>query len=459
MYPAPLVANPGASPRRRLLLITASSPDILRVRRARVLNFQQITMPYLAAFVPPEWEVIHVDEVVTPVDVTLDVDLVGITFHTPSAPHVYALAAQFRQRGIPVVLGGPHVTLMPEEAEAQADAIFVGEAEDQWPRFLSDFAAGHYARRYCPSAPPTLAAAPMARKALFHRRDHTNGVLFATRGCAYRCDFCTLAVMYQRQVRQRPVAAVAEEYASFHGKVIIFWDDNLASDLAYAKALFRAITPFKKWWSSQVSIQAGEDTEFLEWAARSGCKQLFVGLESVSQASVDGVHKGFNRVETYARVIDRIHAYGIAVQVGIVFGFDSDTETIFEETVDFLEAVGVQNVTFNILTPFPGTPLYHRLEAEGRILTRDWSKYNGRDGVVFQPKHMSPETLLEGYRYANRRFYALGSIARRLSRSPVGLWWTLPLNLAYTLAYWYGHAWTGQDVWPRITRRDTRQTP
>ena len=232
------------------------------------------------------------------------------------------------------------------------------------------------------------------------------------------------------------MAEVAAEYASFRGKVMIFWDDNLAGDRAYAKALFRAITPHKKWWSSQVSIQAGEDDEFLELAARSGCKQLFIGLESVSQASMDGVHKGFNRVENYARVIDRIHAHGIAVQAGIVFGFDSDTETIFEETVDFLEAAGVQNATFNILTPYPGTPLYQRLEAEGRILTRDWSKYNGREDVVFRPRHMRPETLLEGYRYANRRFYSARSIYRRLSHSPVELWWALPLNLAYALALW-----------------------
>jgi radical SAM superfamily enzyme YgiQ (UPF0313 family) len=425
------------SPRKpTLLLITASSPEIRRVRRARVLNFQQITMPYLAAFVPPEWEVIHVDEAVTPVDVTLDVDLVGITFHTPSAPHVYALAAQFRQRGIPVVLGGPHVTLVPDEAQAKADVVFVGEAEAEWPRFLSDFATGHYARRYCPGAPPTLEAAPMARKDLYHRRDHTNGVLFATRGCAHRCDFCTLAILYQRKVRQRPVAVVAQEYASFRGKVIIFWDDNLASDRDYAKALFRAITPHQKWWSSQVSIQAGQDSEFLELAARSGCKQLFIGLESVSQASMDGAHKGFNRVEDYARVIDRIHSYDIAVQAGIVFGFDSDTESIFTETLDFLEAAGVQNATFNILTPYPGTELYERLEAEGRILTRDWSKYNGREDVVFVPRHMSPAALLEGYRYANRRFYSTQSIYRRLSHSPVQLGWTLPLNLAYAFALW-----------------------
>jgi len=430
----PSVPSEMSSSGRTLLLITASSPEIQRVRRARVLNFQQITMPYLAAFVPPHWMVIHIDEVVAPVDVTLDVDLVAITFHTPSAFHVYELAARFRQRGIPVVLGGPHATLLPEEAQAHADVVFVGEAERQWPRFLKEFETGRYARRYGEDAPPTLDDAPMARKELFHRHDLTGGRLFATRGCAYECDFCTVATMYQRRVRKRPVAAVAAEYASFPGKVVIFWDDNLANDRKYAKTLFRAIALHKKWWSSQVSIQACADEEFLDWAARSGCKQLFIGLESISQASMDAAGKGFNRVEEYARLIGRVHAHGIAVQAGIVFGFDHDSAGIFEETLDFLEAAGVQNATFNILTPYPGTRLYERLKAEGRILTHDWSKYNGRADVVFEPRQMSRETLQAGYRYANRRFYSGRSIYRRLSQSPVGWWWTLPLNLAYAAA-------------------------
>ena len=399
-----------------------------------MLNFQQITMPYLAAFVPPHWSVRHVDEVVERVDPEANADLVAITFHTPSAPHVYDMAARFRQRGIPVVLGGPHVTLMPDEAQAYADVIFVGEAESEWPRFLAEFERGEHRARYRAAEPPPLAEAPASRKSLFHRRDHTAGVLFATRGCAHRCDFCTVAVMYERPVRKRPVEAVAEEYASFRGKVIILWDDNIAADADYAKALFRALAPHKKWWSGQVSLLAARDDEFLELAARSGCKQLFIGLESIHQASVNEVSKAFNRVDTYARAIERIHAHGIAVQAGLVFGFDHDTESVFEETVEFLEAAGVQNATFNILTPFPGTPLYERLAAEGRILTRDWSKYNGRADVVFQPRHMSPETLLAGFRYANRRFYSWGSAYRRLSRSPVGLAWTLPLNAAYAFA-------------------------
>ena len=420
----------------RLLLITASAPEIRTVRRSRVLNFQQITMPYLAARVPPGWDVIHVDEEAEAVDCDLEVDVVAITFHTPSAYHAYDIATRFRERGICVSMGGPHVTLLPEEASRYADAIFVGEAEGLWEQFLNDFVAGACRRVYQQEGAPSLANLPMARKPLFHRRDHTGGVLFATRGCPYRCDFCTIALMYRQGFRPRPVAEVAAEYASFSGKVIIFWDDNIAGDMEYAKELFRAIAPCRKWWSGQASIQAGRDDAFLEAAARSGCKQLFLGLESVSQASMAEVHKGFNWVEDYARIIRRIHAHGIAVQAGIVFGFDHDTPAVFEDTLDFLEKTGVQNATFNMLTPFPGTPLFRKLESEGRILTRDWRRYNSRSEVVYQPKRMSRAELLAGFRYANDRFYSLPSMAKRLSRSPVQIWWTLPLNLAYGYAWW-----------------------
>ncbi len=310
--------------------------------------------------------------------------------------------------------------------------------------FLKSFEAGTYQRIYQQTEVPTLKDVPMARKEFYHRNDHTAGVLFATRGCPSQCDFCTVAVMYRHKFRKRPIEEVATEYASFKGKVIIFWDDNIAGDMEYAKGLFRAIAPYQKWWSSQASIHAGRDDEFLEVAAQSGCKQLFLGLESISQQSMAEVNKGFNRVEEYSEIIERIHSHGIAVQAGIVFGFDHDTPEIFKGTLDFLEQAGVQNATFNILTPFPGTPLFRRLDTEGRILSRDWRQYNSRDHVVFQPKQMSETELLAGFRYANKRFYSLSSIAKRLFRSSVQLWWTLPLNIAY------GYQW-------RKTEYDTVQ--
>jgi radical SAM superfamily enzyme YgiQ (UPF0313 family) len=419
----------------KLLLITASSDDIRTARRSRFLNFQQITMPYLAAMVPSGWQVTHVDEEAEDIDWTDRPDVVGITFHTPSAYHAYSLAARFRSRGACVVMGGPHVTLLPEEARQHADVIFVGEAEELWEEFLHGFVTGNYRRVYQQAGPISLKGVPMACKTLYHRRDFTSGVLFATRGCPNRCEFCSIVVMYRNGLRKRPIGEVAAEYGSFHGKRIIFWDDNITADKEYAKELFRAITPFRKWWSSQATIHAAQDEELLDAAARSGCKQLFLGLESVSQASMQEARKGFNRVEDYARIVKRIHAHGIAVQAGIVFGFDHDTPAIFKETLDFLEEAGVQNATFNILTPYPGTPLFQRLDAQGRILSRDWRKYNGRTDVVFQPNQMSVDELLEGFRYANQRFYSLPSVAKRLWRSPVQLWWTVPLNLAYAVSW------------------------
>jgi radical SAM superfamily enzyme YgiQ (UPF0313 family) len=388
-------------------------------------------MPYLAAFFPPEWEVFHADEACDAIDFGGEYDLVMLTFHTTCAEHAYAIAARFRSRGIVVAVGGPHVTLVPDEAQARADVIFVGEGEATLPRFLADFERGAFLPRYDCAAPPPLGGIPFSRKDLFHRRDHSAGILIATRGCPNSCEFCAISVMYRGAFRRRPIAEVAEEFASFRGRVIIFWDDNVAADMEYAKELFRAIAPYKKWWSCQASVAAGEDEEFLRLAALSGCKQLFIGFESVSQRSLDGADKSFNRVERYKKVVRAINAHGIAVQAGLVFGFDGDTPEIFGDTIAFLEDAGVQNATFNILTPYPGTPLFARLEREGRILTREWARYNARTDVVFAPVGMTAERLLAGFGEVNRRFYSPKSIFRRLRRAPVGLFWTLPLNLIY----------------------------
>ena len=192
------------TPMPKLLLITASSPEIRKVRRSRVLSFQQITMPYPAARVPPGWDVVHVDEEAEEINWDVKADVVGITFHTPSAYHAYDIASRFRSRGTYVVMGGPHVTLLPAEASQHADVIFIGEAEGLWEEFLQGFATKSYRSVYQQTRAPLLQNIPMARKDCFHRRDHTNGVLFATRGCPNHCDFCTLAVMYKNRHRQRP---------------------------------------------------------------------------------------------------------------------------------------------------------------------------------------------------------------------------------------------------------------
>lgn len=227
----------------KLLLITASSRQIKRIRKSRVVGFQQLTMPYLAALTPSRWQIEHIDEDEEEIDFDKDVNLVGITFHTPSAAHAYDIAAQFRLKGVLVVLGGPHVTLMPEESANYGDVIFVGEAEQIWPQFIKEFEQGTYKNYYELAEPPTLDNIPSPKKDLFHRRDHANGIVCATRGCPNKCEFCTISVMYKNSFRKRPVQQVAAEYGSYKGKIIIFWDDNISADLNYAKDLFKAITP------------------------------------------------------------------------------------------------------------------------------------------------------------------------------------------------------------------------
>ena len=416
---------------KKALLITVSSDEIKKIRYARYIKFQQCTMPYLAAFFPPDWQVIHIDEETQAIDYSAQYDLVGLTFHTPCCHHAYDIAEKFRAKGVKIIMGGPHVTLVPDEAEQCADSIFIGEAENTLPRFFLDFEQGNIKKRYIDNGVVDLATVPLLQKQHFHRADHTAGTMFATRGCPNSCEFCTIACIYKNKFRKRPVGEVAKDFSSFKGKVVVFWDDNISADMEYAKEMFKAITPYKKWWTSQAGINAGEDDEFLDLAYKSGCRHLFIGFESITQISLDSANKSFNRVEHYGEIIRRIHSHGISIQAGIVFGFDCDTSRVFDETLTFLRKNGISQATFNILTPYPGTPLFERLKAEGRILTEDWSKYNSRADVVFTPKNMSKKELLDGFNYVNREFYKLGNIFSRLLHSRTNLYWTLPLNLIY----------------------------
>jgi len=391
-------------------------------------------MPLLAAYTPAHWQVHHCDEIVERVDFNQPVDLVGITANTPAAQHAYELAHEFRRRGVAVVIGGPHATLLPEEAAEHADAVVIGEGELVWPQLLEDFEHGALQHFYRSCALPDLKCMRAPRWDLIKGRVYGKGVTIATRGCPFACDYCTIPQMYQRRMRYRPVGEVADEIRHAPGRALIFWDDNLGTNRGYAKELFAAIAPFKRWWTSQCTADVAFDDEFLSLAARSGCKALFLGLETLSQASLNVANKRHNRAAEYREVIRRFHAHGIAVQAGVVFGFDHDDRTIFRTTVDFYRSAGLDSATVSVLIPFPNTPLYKRLEAEGRILTRDWSKYNGKKDVVFQPALMSPRELLMGMEWAARQFYSLPSILERMARSRTGLWWNVARNVGYHLA-------------------------
>jgi len=418
----------------RVELITAESGASLFVRHRRLIRFPQLTMPLLAAWTPHHWEVSHTDEIVQAVDFDKRVDLVGITANTPAAPHAYSLAREFRRRGVPVVIGGPHATLLPQEVAQHADAVVVGEGELVWPQLLADFERGELKPIYSSCALPDLSRMPAPRWDLIEGRVYGKGVTIATRGCPFACEYCTVPQMYQRRMRYRPIGEVVDEIRRMPGRALIFWDDNIGANRAYSKELFAAIAPLKRWWTSQCTADVVADEEFLSLASRSGCKALFLGLETISQASLNVANKRHNRAGEYREVIRRFHAHGLAVQAGVVFGFDHDDRSIFRTTVEFYNEAGLDSATVSVLIPFPNTPLFKRLDAEGRILTRDWSKYNGKKDVVFQPALMSPHELLMGMEWAARRLYSLSSIAERLARSRTGLWWNIVRNLGYHLA-------------------------
>lgn len=436
---------------KRVLLITAEDPLTRGVRARELIRFPQLTMPLLAALTPPDWQVEHVDEIVQEVDAQVACDLVGITAATPGAPHAYELAARFRARGVPVVMGGPHATLMPREVARHVDHVVVGEAETTWPALLrwlggEPVPAGVQvepegaARVWRCSTPASLAGLPHARRDLienggFNRWWATRGVMIATRGCPHVCTYCTIPLLYPQagRMRFRPVAEVAAEVEAVRDKGVVFWDDNLAADRDYAAALFRALAPLGKWWTSQTTMTSVRDDRLLELAAASGCKALFLGLESVNAGSLKGVRKGHNRPEGYVELMRRFHEHGIAVQAGVMFGFDEDEKDTFARTVDALGEAGLDNATISLLVPYPGTPVFARLEAEGRIIDRDWRHYNGKTHVVFRPAQMSADELLSGYEWAKAQFYSWGNIAKRMAISRTGLWWNIPRNVGYAL--------------------------
>ncbi|MHB1417360.1 MAG: B12-binding domain-containing radical SAM protein [Chloroflexota bacterium] len=418
----------------KIHLITPESEPSRRLRRWRLIQFPQLTMPLLAALTPPDVEIHHTDEIVEKVDLDRESDLVAITCNTPAANHVYGLADEFRRRGRKVVLGGPHVTVLTAEAQAHADAVVVGEAEAVWPRLVADFRSGSWASVYR-GVPADLRGLPHARRDLIKGRAYGRGVIIATRGCPNRCGYCSIANMYGPGQRRRPVEEVAREVAGIPGRAVIFWDDHLTADRLYALELFKAIAPYGKWWTTQTTLQVAFDAELLAAAVDSGCKAFFIGLESISQASLDSQGKGFNMVGLYAQAVENLHRHGIAIQAGTMFGLDGDDPGSFDRTLRYYREIGIDSATVSIAVPMPGTAYFALLRREGRLLTTNWDRYNGKVDAVFQPKQMSARDLEQGVAWFADQFYSVGSIYERLiRRSRVGLWWNLPRNIGYRLA-------------------------
>jgi len=425
---------------KKVLLISPKGP-LYRYRGGifkRSLRYAPLTLTTLAALIPPElnYSVELIDEGVQEVDLDLEADLIGMTIITGSAPRAYELAEHFRARGIPVVLGGPHVTLMPPEAQVHADAVVIGYAEGTWPQLLRDFENGHMGVRYDQGPDLKLDNLPFPRRDLLPRLAYsTQHVFEATRACIHRCDFCVVPIAWGTVPYQKPVEDVIADIRQMRSKRLIFIDLNLIADRDYAIKLMTALIPLKISWFGLSTILLAFDDELLQLVTRSGCRGLLVGFESLSSKNLYGALKGFNHPDKYAQALEQFHKQGISINGTFVFGMDEDRPDVFEETARFAIDHKIDLPRYAILTPFPNTLLYQRLKKEGRILTEDWSLYDGQH-VVFQPRQMSPEELLAGTEYAWRYTYSLRGIARR-----IGLEFRNPLvSIAANFGYrFYAH--------------------
>jgi radical SAM superfamily enzyme YgiQ (UPF0313 family) len=376
-----------------------------RPRGPRVFRFSMLPSLSVAASMPPEVETRIVDEDVEPIDFDTDADLIGISFMTFNAPRAYEIADRFRsEKGKPVILGGYHPTFMPEEAIQHADAVCIGEAEYNVPRMITDFAAGRLQPLYR-SELVELGDLPELDRSLLRKRAYVApDVLQATRGCPYRCKFCSIAAFNRYTIRTRPVDQVIEELETL-APFVLFMDDNIIGDREYAMQLFSAMIPLGKSWFSQSGIRIAYDEELLRLAVRSGCRGLFIGFESLSQENLSDWRKHGNRVRDYSRLVRKLHDAGIGVYGGFVFGSDNDTAEIFETTLEFLLESDIDALQATRLTPFPGTALFDEMERDGRY---DFAH------VVFEPLHMSPDTLDQGTAWVLRKFYTRRRVARRM---------------------------------------------
>ena len=417
----------------RLLLIdpvtTARTVPVDERRRLRQgIGYPGLGLLTVAALTPSDIEVRVIDESVEPIPSHFDPDLVGISVQAPTAPYAYELAATFRQQGVPVVLGGIHTSLNPEEARAHGDAIVTGEAELTWPTLLEDFRNGGMKPEYRADRLADLNVSPLPRRELLRNQDYQiPHVVQASKGCPFGCEFCSLYCYVGHTPRFRSIDRVIDEIRSIPGEAVLFADDNIYARKQYAWDLFRALEAVEQRWIAESTWHIAFDDEALTRARRSGCAGLFIGFDAINeQPNIRKVPRARNAEDTYVEAIQRILDKRIAVVAAFVFGLDSDDESVFERSFEVVRKGGANLVNFSALVPYPGTPIFHRLKREGRITEWDWSKYISPN-VCFVPKRMSAEALYEGTRWAQREFYSLGHVVKNAVRASWQLGWGMGL--------------------------------
>ncbi len=407
-----------------------------------------LALTSIAGATPPGWAVRYWDENLLqgPPPWKPFPQVVGITVHLTFARRAYALAGWYRRRGAKIVLGGLHVLSCPEEAAPHADALAVGEGVQLWPEILRDVAAGTLRRVYHGSYRRPYRDDPPPRRDLLPRASFlTTSSLIATRGCHNRCGFCYLATDgLHMPYLVRDVEQVAAEFAADGQPYGVFIDNNLGSRPEYLRRLCRALRPLDKIWSAAVSLDVTDDPSVVREMALAGCTGVFVGFESLQDDNLADARKKSPRAADYARRVEILHRHGIQVNGSFVLGFDHDGPEVFERLARWIEEVRLECATFHILTPYPDTPLFGRLEAEGRLLHKDWDLYDTAH-VVFRPKHLTPAQLAAGYAWCYRRLFSHASIWRRRPRD----WRSVLPYLG--MSYLYKRA---NRLWPFLIRHN-----
>jgi radical SAM superfamily enzyme YgiQ (UPF0313 family) len=397
-----------------LLLISPRSSD----KKSPVgFKIPQVALQIIAALTPDNVKVSMVDEHSSDIDFSKGYDLVGISIMTATAKRGYHLAKIFKENGSKVVFGGIHASVMPEEAIKHGDAVVIGEAESSWLNLIEDFNQNAL-KKYYHVEEPDLSKTPLPKRD--SRIDRSVlGIkwpgFYTTKGCPYDCEFCSVSSVYGRKIRNLPIPHVIKDIENARSKVFLSLDDNIAANPKYAKNLFKEMARLNIEWGGQSTVTIAKDGELLHLCRKSGCRGLFIGLESVSTISMGRMHKTLRSIKENEDAIKKIQDTGIIFHPSFVFGFDDDTKAVFDDTLDFLDRNRITTATFNILTPYPGTKLYRRLKQEGRLISEDWSQYN-HSTVMFRPKNMTERELAESYFFLKKEFYSMSNICRRITR-------------------------------------------
>ncbi len=379
-------------------------------------KMEPLSMTALAGLTAPEHEVAFYDDRVELIPYDDPTDLVAISTETYTARRSYQIAAEYRRRGVRVLIGGYHATLVPDETAQFCDSILMGEAEAVWGDVVADAARGDLKPRYQATGRPNLDGLTPDRSILEGKKYMPLGLVESGRGCKFGCDFCSISAFYERSYVYRPPADVAAEIAATGRKLIFLVDDNVVADFDRAKALCRELAPLNIYWISQGTLNVARDPELLRELQRSGCIGLLIGFESLDPENLKAMNKSFNQFEGgFGGALEKIRDHGIKVYATFVFGYDHDTPQLFEDTLEFAMEQKFFVAAFNHLQPFPGTPLYARMEQEGRLLyDRWWLEPGVRFGnVIFRPKNMEPDELFERLMDLRRRFYSYPSILKR----------------------------------------------